>query len=207
MLTNNSNSEMKPLRAVTCPREKLDGRQLFLSDGIYGARKRRATMNTLTTPKRYRRLRKQVDELGVFTVNDFEWIEELGKGQFGSIWKARVDTIPYDFVVAIKIINKNVIREREMTLQIERELRIHSALVHENICQYYGFFQNQDNIYIILEYCSGGNLFQLRKEKQYVFEEEEAANYAFQIARALRFIHAKNVLHRKLTTKYCSTKN
>lgn len=46
-----------------------------------------------------------------------------------------------------------------MIQQFKREIRLHSALDHPNIVKFYGFFEDEENIYLILEYISGGTLF------------------------------------------------
>ena len=46
-----------------------------------------------------------------------------------------------------------------MLEQFKREIRLHSALDHPNIVKFYGFFEEGENIYLILEYITGGTLF------------------------------------------------
>ncbi len=196
---NFESTEVRCSEQKLCGRCKIDENELQ-DDVCTTARKRNREMIVLRTPRRYKQFRKWVDQLGVLTVKDFEWIEEVGEGQFGTIWKAKIDVLPHDYVVAIKVINKELMRNRGMTLQIERELRIHSALHHENICKCYGFFHNEENLYVALEYCPGGNLYELKNKNVFGhFSESEAANFAVQIAHALRHIHAKGVIHRTYT--------
>ena len=57
--------------------------------------------------------------------------------------------------------------------QMKRELEIQWRLDHPNIVKLHGYFYDTKNIYVVLEYCEYGNLYQkLRKEK--CFSEETA---------------------------------
>ena len=72
----------------------------------------------------------------------------LGKGKFGEVNLARhVET---NFVVALKKIIKAKIVEYKMVEQFKREIRLHSTLDHPNIVKFYGFFEDGENVYLIL---------------------------------------------------------
>ena len=63
----------------------------------------------------------------------------------------------------------------------------------------FGYFWDDKRIYLILEYCPGGELFKLLKNQPNgYFTEKQAANYIIQIADALEYIHQKNILHRDI---------
>jgi serine/threonine protein kinase len=53
------------------------------------------------------------------------------------------------------------------------------------------------NLYIVLEFCSNGNLYTYIRDKK-IIEEEEAFIYFFQTALALEYLHSKNVIHRDI---------
>lgn len=55
-------------------------------------------------------------------------------------------------IVAIKILYKKQLVRCEVTKQLEREVEIHSHLKHKNILRMYGFFYDEDKIYLILEW-------------------------------------------------------
>lgn len=55
---------------------------------------------------------------------------------------------------ALKIIDKNVVREEKVESQIAKELRIHSKLKSLNIISFYGFFDDEKYFYILLEYAT-----------------------------------------------------
>ena len=51
-----------------------------------------------------------------------------------------------------------------------REIKIQSHLNHKNLVDLYGVFDDSENIYLILEYCPGGNLYELLKKKRRICE-------------------------------------
>ena len=75
----------------------------------------------------------------------------------------------------MKIIEKKLLREEEITEQFIRELKIQSFLYHPNIIKMYGFFDDVANIYIILELATGGQLFKQLKKLQSMPEPKVAA--------------------------------
>jgi len=60
----------------------------------------------------------------------------------------------------------------------------------------YGYFYDQQRVYLILEYAARGELY--RELKKGSLEEPLAANYVAQLARALMYLHSKHVIHRDL---------
>jgi len=90
------------------------------------------------------------------SINDFVIESQLGAGQFGVVWKALEKYSNKH--VALKVINKSLVSKPEDLQRLKREIAIQSRLRHVSICQLYGYFQDAKNVYIVLEYCSNGNL-------------------------------------------------
>ena len=68
---------------------------------------------------------------------------------------------------------------------------------HNNICRLYGFFWDEKKIYLILEYATGGEVYQeLVNERK--FGEEKSAEYIYQTIQALKYLHSKQVIHRDI---------
>jgi serine/threonine protein kinase len=63
------------------------------------------------------------------------------------------------FIVALKILSKRLVVKDEATDLVRREIEIQSHLDHPNILRMYGFFHDEKNIYLILEYASGGEIY------------------------------------------------
>ena len=100
---------------------------------------------------------KNVD-LKKFKISDFDLGMKLGKGKFGSVYLAREKKSNY--VVALKILNKMEIQRLNSEKLIIREIKIHSYVDHPNIIKLYGFFHDDQNIYLILEYATDGEVYQ-----------------------------------------------
>lgn len=59
----------------------------------------------------------------------------------------------------MKVIDKAVIREEKLERQIAKEIRIHASLKGMNIIEFYGFFDDADHFYILLEFATEGSVF------------------------------------------------
>ena len=63
----------------------------------------------------------------------------------------------------------------------------------------HGFFWDEKKVYLILEFAPNGEVFdELQKSPNKRFSEEKTANYIWQVAQALKYLHSKDVMHRDL---------
>ena len=81
--------------------------------------------------------------------------------------------------------------------QMKRELEIQWRLDHPNIVRLFGYFYDQSNIYVVLEYCKYGNLYQKLRRDKY-FSEEKARLIIAQMVDALLYLQDRNVIHRDI---------
>ncbi|KHN74812.1 NUAK family SNF1-like kinase 1 [Toxocara canis] len=125
----------------------------------------------------------------------FEIIRKLGSGTYGKV------SLAYDHKnereVAVKLIKKSAIENKQDLVRIRREIRIMSALKHPNIIQIFEVFENRDKIILVMEYASGGELY------DYVstygsLPEPEARRIFRQITSAVLYCHKHKVAHRDL---------
>lgn len=130
-----------------------------------------------------------------WTLNDFEIGKPLGSGKFGHVYLAREKETK--FVVAIKVMSIKQLKNAKFEGQLRREIEIQSHLRHTNILRLYGYFYDNERVYLILEYCVGGELYKkLQKEK--TFTEQRSARMILQLADALSYCHSKKIIHRDI---------
>jgi serine/threonine protein kinase len=128
-------------------------------------------------------------------LNDFDIGKPLGQGKFGRVYLAREKKTK--FVVAIKVMYKEQLRKAQFELQLRREIEIQSHLRHKNILRLYGYFFDKEKVYLILEFCVGGELYKkLQQEER--FDEKRSARMIVQLANALTYCHSKKVIHRDI---------
>jgi serine/threonine protein kinase len=91
------------------------------------------------------------------TRNDFEILEKLGNGAYGRVIKARKKGT--DEIVAIKIVQKYLLAKENKTKHAMAEKVILTELrEHPGIVTLYTTFKDEENLYYVEEYCSGGEL-------------------------------------------------
>merc|ERR1719468_1248406 len=132
-----------------------------------------------------------------WSTKDFDFGRPLGKGKFGSVYLAREKRSVHQAIVAIKILFKSQLQKASVEHQFRRELEIQSHLKHPNILRMYGWFHDENRIYIILEFACYGELYKKLK-KAGRLDEKTAATYMYQIADALLYLHNKHVIHRDI---------
>lgn len=139
---------------------------------------------------------------------DFEPIKVLGQGSYGKVLLVREISTGRLFAQkqlrkASLVINEtNEIHKKnyERTLN---EKTILEQVSHQNIVKLYYAFQDNDKVYLILEYLDGGELFHHLAEQKYM-SEKDASFYIAQIILALRYLHLNlKVIYRDLKPENC----
>lgn len=129
------------------------------------------------------------------SLKDFEIGRKLGSGRFGKVFLAR--EVRSKYIVALKMLSIRDLSKSRCEHQVRREIEIQSRLNHPGVLKMFGYFWDDERIYIILEYCVGGQLFDLLKDEG-KFSERVAADYIKQVSEALQYCHAHNVIHRDI---------
>ncbi|CAG9540432.1 unnamed protein product [Cercopithifilaria johnstoni] len=130
-----------------------------------------------------------------WSLDDFEIGRPLGKGRFGNVYLAR--EVESKFVVAIKVVYKSQLDQNNLKLQLRREIEIQYHLRHPNILRLYGYFHDEDRVYMVLEFAPKGSLFD-KLQVMKTFSPELAAKYMYQLASAMEYCQQKKVIHRDL---------
>lgn len=120
----------------------------------------------------------------------------LGVGSFGTVYRGI--NIETGFPVAIKAIDKiKAIRINMTRDAIWKEVAIMQSILHENIVCLLNGYENDATLYIVMEYCNGGDLagYIDRKGKQ---SESTLRIFIQQIRRAMKELHDRDIVHRDL---------
>uniref|UniRef100_A0A671PJF8 Serine/threonine-protein kinase PLK n=1 Tax=Sinocyclocheilus anshuiensis TaxID=1608454 RepID=A0A671PJF8_9TELE len=119
----------------------------------------------------------------------------LGKGGFAKCYE--MTDLSSGKVYAAKIIPHSRVSKPHQREKINREIDLHRALSHKHIVHFYHHFEDKDNIYILLEYCSRRSLAHILKARK-VLTEPEVRYYLKQTVSALKYLHDLEILHRDL---------
>jgi len=146
---------------------------------------------------------KTVDAGGAFSAgkskcsaDDFEVLKVLGKGAFGKVMLVKAKQGNGE-IYAMKVLSKQLLMERNEVTHTKTERKTledthHPFLVHLRFA-----FQTPTKLYLVMDYCNGGELFYHLKTTGR-FPEARARLYAAEITSALEHLHARNIVYRDL---------
>ena len=121
--------------------------------------------------------------------------ELLGEGGYSKCYKLICPEKNKSF--AAKIIEKSNLTKSNEIDRVLNEIRIHKSLRHSHIVVFEHYFEDEDNIYILLELCTNKTMYELIKRRKYL-NEIEIRYYMIQLIKALRYLHSHMVIHRDL---------
>ena len=121
--------------------------------------------------------------------------EALGEGAFA---KVRLATqIHIKEKCAIKIVNKSLLEGTKDIQRLKKEIKILKSIRHKNIIQLFDIMESKTNLYFVMEYCKGGELFDyIVKNKR--LKEGEACIFFQQIINGVEYLHNQGIIHRDL---------
>ena len=121
--------------------------------------------------------------------------QKIGKGKFGLV-KLGINKETND-KVAVKVMNKNNMDSSDLEL-VRTEIEILKICQHPYIIKLYDIFENIDYIYIIMEYCPGGDLFSYLKKRNFILKEEKVAIIMYKLCKAVFYVHSYGIAHRDI---------
>ncbi|KAL0965408.1 hypothetical protein UPYG_G00280860 [Umbra pygmaea] len=130
------------------------------------------------------------------TVGKFEFSRKdlIGHGAFAVVFKGR-NRENNEWEVAVKCINKKNLAKSQTLLG--KEIKILKELKHENIVALHDFQETASSVYLVMEYCNGGDLADYLHSKG-TLSEDTIRVFLQQIAGAMKVLQAKGVIHRDL---------
>jgi serum/glucocorticoid-regulated kinase 2 len=129
-------------------------------------------------------------------INSLETISKIGKGSFAEVSLVREKASNQIF--ALKSIEKSSIGKKTSEKHIKSERKILKELRESPfIVESVGCFQTQAQVHFVLQYCPGGDLYELL-HKRTKFTEDQAKFYVAQLVLAVEHMHSKNVVYRDL---------
>ena len=128
-------------------------------------------------------------------IGDYLLLSTIGRGTFSKV-KLGLH-IPTKQKVAIKILDKEKINDETDIERIRREIHILSILRHPNIVQLYETMTSDNNIYIVMEYVEGKDLFQYIYSMQRLTEIKSSQLFR-QLISCLEYIHKLGIVHRDI---------
>ena len=125
----------------------------------------------------------------------YVFVKTLGKGSFAAV--ILVQHVITKNLYACKIVSRKFLQQMNIFLRFEQEVRIMQTMNHPRIVKLEEVIYDPENIYLVLEYCPHGDLFQ-QICKCGAYNEEKLRVVFREIVEALDYIHSKNVAHRDL---------
>ena len=126
----------------------------------------------------------------------YEFTKNLGKGGYGKVFQVR-NKKSGQLYACKKLSKLNV----NNLIKFRREINILVKMDHPNIIKLYDVFESQNSLYLIMEECHGGELFDRilkRIESNEMYSEKEACEIIQQVMSAIEYCHKQGIVHRDL---------
>ena len=127
--------------------------------------------------------------------NNFKFISIIGQGGFGKVWKVELKKTNQEY--AMKEISKLKIIDKNSEKNIKSERNLLSKMCHPFIITMHYSFQDNENLYLILDLLSGGDL-RYHINKKIKFTEEQAKFIIGCTILGLEYCHKNYIIHRDI---------
>ncbi|XP_072191550.1 serine/threonine-protein kinase Nek1 isoform X6 [Excalfactoria chinensis] len=126
-------------------------------------------------------------------------VQKIGEGSFGKAFLVKDKENSQQYVIKEINISKMSNKERE---ESRREVAVLANMKHPNIVLYRESFEENGCLYIVMDYCEGGDLFKkINAQKGVLFSEDQILDWFVQICLALKHIHDRKILHRDIKSQ------
>lgn len=127
----------------------------------------------------------------------YELMQEIGRGGFSVVYKCRERATSIVYACKIVDLRPMKLRSKFNPSRLRREVDIMKRLKHDNIIKFIEVFETANELYLIMEFCPGKELFDVILSKS-CFSEDEARPVFAQMASALFYLHSLNIIHRDI---------
>ncbi|KAI7847902.1 kinase-like domain-containing protein [Circinella umbellata] len=131
----------------------------------------------------------------IHTIGSYKLLETLGIGEFGKVKLAQ--HVHTGEKVAIKMIDKNYTEKVNIRDKVDREIALLKKLSHPSIVKLFDVIETERYIGMVMEYASGGELFEYILTRDYL-KEQVARDFFGQLISSVHYMHQKGVVHRDL---------
>ena len=135
------------------------------------------------------------DSKSILNRNMFKFNYIIGKGGFGKVWKVRYKKT--NEIFALKEMSKKKIIDKKSEKSINNERIFLSKLRHPFLVNMHFAFQDNDNLYLVIDILNGGDL-RFHCSRYRTFSEEQTRFFIACMVHALSYIHENNVIHRDI---------
>ncbi|TKS66742.1 Serine/threonine-protein kinase [Collichthys lucidus] len=128
----------------------------------------------------------------------YEVVRQIGQGAFGKAFLVRDKDGGGDRQSVVKQIDLRKMSAREKDAS-NKEVTLLSKMRHPNIVTFISSFQERGSLFIVMEYCDGGDLMKkINQQRGVHFTEEQIISWFVQICLGLKHIHDRKILHRDI---------
>ncbi|KAM3933001.1 serine/threonine-protein kinase Nek5-like isoform 1-T3 [Leptodactylus fuscus] len=129
-------------------------------------------------------------------MNNYEIVRMIGEGAFGKAFLAKGKKDNIRCVIKEVNLSKMARKEKEAS---HKEVTLLAKMNHPNIVKFFTSIEENNNLYIVMEYCDGGDLMKrIDMQRGVLFDEDQILNWFVQISLGLKHIHDRKVLHRDI---------
>eukprot|EP01059_Diplonema_ambulator_P031857 TRINITY_DN5991_c0_g1_i1.p1 TRINITY_DN5991_c0_g1~~TRINITY_DN5991_c0_g1_i1.p1 ORF type:complete len:565 (+),score=137.13 TRINITY_DN5991_c0_g1_i1:59-1753(+) len=133
---------------------------------------------------------------------EFDFLSVVGRGAYGRVIKVREKATGNIYVC--KVLEKQAILRHRMLREVKKEQALLQQVSHPNIVDLISAFQTRDKIFLVMEFLSGGELFNhMTSEPSKRFSVERARFYAAQLVLAIEYLHSLKIIHCDLKAENC----
>ena len=132
---------------------------------------------------------------GKYTLADFELLRTLGTGSFGRVHL--VQSNHNHRFYAIKVLKKAQVVKMKQVEHTNDERKMLGEVKHPFLITLWGTFQDSRNLYMVMDFVEGGELFSLLRRSGR-FPNPVAKFYAAEVTLALEYLHSRNIIYRDL---------